>query len=270
VAEILEEREPLERAVALAPVEKVRGRRIVARRLRVELEEPNEAIGLGVRERSEEHAVHDAEDRGRRANAEPECQDRDERERRRPAQLSGSEREIMLKFVPQIRSAPVALDPALVRAQREPRAIDVAELAAGAVTRLVRRNAFGHELGRDHVDMERELVVDLAIDLAIGATREAEQAAEPGDASHTGTSVVWGDSTHIVRGTVQQCGGGVNSAGTDRSPLRRRQRTNVGGRHSGAEERASFSSSAAICRFRTITTNTRITPATSSAAIRSS
>jgi len=97
----------------------------------------------------------------------------------------------MLQLVPQIRSAPIALDHALVRAQRKPRAIDVSELPAGAVTRLVRGNAFGHELGRDHVDVERELVVDLAIDLAIGATREAEQAAEPGDASHTGTSVVW-------------------------------------------------------------------------------
>ena len=38
----------------------------------VDLTEPNESVWLGVRQRAEQHAVDDAEDRRRRANAESE------------------------------------------------------------------------------------------------------------------------------------------------------------------------------------------------------
>ena len=52
------------------------------------LPDADEPRGVRVRQRTDEHAVHDAEDRGVRADAERERRDRDGREQRRARQAT--------------------------------------------------------------------------------------------------------------------------------------------------------------------------------------
>src|SRR5207342_2590480 len=85
VAELLEERDVLEGAAAVQPVDECRGRGITTVRLaRVDLAEPNEPVRLRVGQRTQQHAIDDAEDRRGSADAEAERYDGHEREPLRP------------------------------------------------------------------------------------------------------------------------------------------------------------------------------------------
>jgi len=63
------ERHRLERLAARAPVQKVRVRDHPRRNLLVPLRHPDQPVGVFERQRTEQHCIDDAEDRGVRANA---------------------------------------------------------------------------------------------------------------------------------------------------------------------------------------------------------
>ena len=123
-----------------------------------------QAPGVAVRQRLEQHAVDDAEDRAVGANAERERDDGDGREPGRPAQDANRVDEVL----PQLADVRTARHP-----PREP-LIDVDALALGAfviakllhraAARLVGRHALRDELADPHVEMKVELALDVGTD----------------------------------------------------------------------------------------------------------
>src|SRR4029450_11702173 len=105
-------------------------------------------------------------------------------ERRRSPELSRGEHQILLELFPELRPAPISFDSALLLAQRVARSIHIAELTPRTFARLTLWYARLGQLRGDHVLVERELVVDLSIDLSSGATRKSKETAQSADAAH--------------------------------------------------------------------------------------
>ena len=86
--------DPLEHRVLISPVEEVGGGYPITSVPRHDLVDADQGVRLWVRKGPQQHAVDDAEDRGRRADAERKRQDRHEAEARSSEELPGPETEI--------------------------------------------------------------------------------------------------------------------------------------------------------------------------------
>ena len=148
----------------------------------------HQAIGLRKRQRLEQHAVDDAEDRGVGADAERQRDDRGEREGRRGAKLSRGVADVVPEVVhdvaPPLRGFDVAIDGADVAA----RVVEVAEFLHGLRASRVGRVPERDERLDAHVEMKAELLVDVVADLPGGAPREAKEALSP--SAHAGSSTL--------------------------------------------------------------------------------
>ena len=148
----------------------------------------HEAIGLRKRQRLEQHAVHDAEDRGVGADAERERDDRGERERRCGAKLSHRVADVVPEVVhdvaPPLRGFDVAIDGADVAA----RVVEVSEFADGLSASRVGRVPERDEGVDAHVEMKAELLVDVVANLPRGAPRQSKEALSA--RGHAGSSTL--------------------------------------------------------------------------------
>jgi hypothetical protein len=143
-------------------------------RLRQRLAQYNEPLGLAVGERPEQHAVHDAEDRGVGADAEREREHDRDREGRRLAQAAQAVADVLRQALERSRAPRVA--------HLLLRLVDAAQADARRAAGFVLAHA-GHPvfLGLQ-LEVHRELGVELALEPRAAAQRlqaEPELAREP-------------------------------------------------------------------------------------------
>jgi hypothetical protein len=163
----------------------------VVRLAAVDLSGPNDAVRFRVWQRTEEDAVNDAEDCRRRSDSEAQRQHRDRGKRGRSSQLPYREDEVLSHLVAEVCAPSLSFDPLLLSAQRATGATQVAKLPAGSIARFDRGDAGFDQFRGNHVDVKRELVVDLAVDLLRGSAGESEESAESGNARHEVLGDLW-------------------------------------------------------------------------------
>ena len=157
-------RDVLERAAARLPVEQVERRGVALRNGRGLLPDRHEAIGVAVRKRAEERGIDEREDGAVGADAERERQRRHQGEGGRALQLPDREPEVAPKLVEPLREAHVAVSPSANCRHRLSEARDIAEPPEGQLSRRRRIHAARDELARAHLDVQGELLVDLALE----------------------------------------------------------------------------------------------------------
>src|SRR6185312_9473072 len=125
----------------------------------------DEMIGLRKWHRSQQHAVHDAEDRGVRADAECERRDRGERERGGCAQLPKRVADILPELAHDVTPPLCGFDVVIHRFDVASRVVEVAEFSQGSRLCGVRCEPCRDQRIDAHVEMEAKLLVHVAIDL---------------------------------------------------------------------------------------------------------
>jgi hypothetical protein len=116
---------------------------------------------------AQQYRAKDAEDRRVGSDADRQCEHGDDRKRRRPAQHTQSDAQILPDLVDPLPRAP-SFDRAVVELLH--RGLDLAVVAEGferGLARCLRRHAGGFELLRTHLEVER----DLALDFLFAAVR---------------------------------------------------------------------------------------------------
>ena len=129
----------------------------------------DQTVGVGVRKRDQQNPAHEAEHRGRGADAE---RNRQQRHRGKPggrAQLPQREQHILAKLVEILRTAHVFVSLMTKGPAVATHPLDVAELGARPGPRRVTRQPLRLVVARPHLEMERHFIVHLV------AHAEAEQ-----------------------------------------------------------------------------------------------
>src|SRR5512132_4034528 len=121
-------------------------------------------LRLRKRQRSQDDGVHDAEDGGRRPDPDGECQRSDCGETGHARELTQRIATVLHDFMYPFSSAHVALPPLADAAAGVVDSLDVAEATDGLRTRQLGVEAARDVLARAHLDVERQLGVDLVGD----------------------------------------------------------------------------------------------------------
>ena len=150
-----------------APVSEIR-RRHRHPSSRKRREDAHQSVGLRVRQRLEQHAVHDAEDRGVRADAECQRQHRHGGERRRPPEHAQRIRDILAEIREELHASNVTRVVGVDVAAIVLRVLEISEPPARLVQRRFGRGSLGHELLCPHVQMKAQLFLDVVVDLPRG------------------------------------------------------------------------------------------------------
>jgi hypothetical protein len=166
---------PGERALRRSEVDEISGGDLSAVVRRIPTVDANDAVGIGVGQRVEQCALDDGVHRRRRADAKGE---RDERYRGKPRILTqGAPRlsQVEAEILEPLRAASHALTPSVEVDAITTGVVDVSELTFGLAASLGDREAArGPQLRGAHVEVELQLLIEVATDLRRGAAREAE------------------------------------------------------------------------------------------------
>ena len=128
----------------------------------VPLAEAEDALRVGVWERPQEHAVDDAEDGARRADAQRERQDRDGREGRTLPELPEAEDHVVPNRVEPFCACHVPLPLSAEPLQPVPESIEIAERPVHVLARGIGGRPCRHQLVDPGLDVKLELVADVA------------------------------------------------------------------------------------------------------------
>ena len=161
---------------ARAIVDEVHRRAGVAVSL-LRVHDAHEAVGLRKRQRLEQHAVHDAEDRRVGADAERERDDRGEREGRRRAELSRGVADVVPEVVHEVAPPLRGFDVAIDRADIAACVVQISEFADGLRARGVAAMRRARRAVDAHVEVKAELFVDVVADLPRRCATEVERGA---------------------------------------------------------------------------------------------
>src|SRR6185437_7231998 len=153
-----------------------------------------QAIAVAVGQRLEQHAAHDAENRGVGADAQRQCDDDHRGERGTVAQR--------LERVAEIGHRALQPWQAALRAHRLGGDREAARRHQCPATRFVRRNAAAHILGRLHVQVRLQFLAEIVIAAMPG--ENAGQAGEPGtNVSHGASPSRRGARKAAIRSAVR-------------------------------------------------------------------
>ena len=176
----------LERVRRRAPLADHRRRRddahgharvVAARRL---LFDVDDAIGVPIGKRMEQQRAHDAEHRGRRADSQRQRRDRDGRPRLLAAERAQREGEILPRVGDELRALHLGL-PMMCRVEQHGARF---RQRSESADRLLVRLVVGHARRRELLGAQREVELDLVLDLALPpvppAQREVERPSNAG------------------------------------------------------------------------------------------
>ena len=118
---------------------------------------------MSERKRAEQHAAHDREDRCARSDPDGERQRRGDREGRRPAERARSVPEILSDRVEPAADALPPMPPPIDGGQLAARGDEVAEFGLRAPPGRVRQVSERDQFAHPTLQVERELVIDVAV-----------------------------------------------------------------------------------------------------------